>query len=88
MWVASKTVDNGLVPKLKLVVALRPALFEKSLGQVVNLSRFAVHIRHLEKHSLIARQNTIHPCCNRLLRQGQHKVIGSKGERLAAIHVS
>ena len=52
MRVAPKAVDDGVVPTLKVQVVFHARLCEQREGLLMNHGRFAMHIRHVDKHAL------------------------------------
>src|SRR6476660_2678268 len=67
MWIAAEAVDDGLMSKFGVVVALRPAHLEQTFSNLVNQCRLAVHVGHVHEGAFIWCESEVRLCSDSLL---------------------
>ena len=88
MRVAAKAVNDGLVPALEVEVVFHARLRKQLQGLLMDQRRFAVHVRHVGKHTLSRGQAAVLPAGHQLLRQGKGQRILRKGAGGVAVHIA
>ena len=87
MRVATKAINDHLVPKFEVVIERWCAFLEKAFRDFVNDPGLAVHVRQVHEDALVGRQRKISICRHGFLGQRKGQSVVGIGERAAAVHV-
>src|SRR4029453_18953648 len=87
MWGATKAVDDHLVSKFEVVVALRSTFLEQTLRNLVDDPRLAVHVRHVHEDAFFWWEREVSFCRHGFLGQRQRQRVVRPSARVASVHV-
>jgi len=88
MRVPTKAVNDHLVSKFEVVVAVRGALLEQTLRNLMDDPRLAVHVRHEHEDTFFWWQSEVCLCRHGFLGERQCQSVVRVGERVVSVDVS